>query len=528
MTLLLILTLEGTAERHQLDAGSLTVGRADNNDWVLTDPTARHALSRRHCRFDMAPQGATVTDLGSTNGTRVDGRLLAPHTPTPLHDGQVVEIGMRHVMVELVEATALSDELPALGMPSADPAVGVSGVSMPRRNQSHGPAAAAPARPQKTLKGALFEEAEPGDSLPVPPLQGDPLANAFKDDLPPLPRNHTSTVLDERPNTAAAPHLEALLPNRQSSAGAPGSWTDGVFRDPLGSFNPATKQKRQAPEPKAHDPAPKSRVPPDPERDPFGLGLAEQAASSRPESKEEPAAPVRSRREMPVAGADNSRGNDATKTDDTTGAALRAAFLAGANLPTSTADDRTPEAFFREAGRMFAGLADGLRELLAVRAVIKNHAGLDRTQISATLNNPLKLSANAEEAAASLLGKPEDGYMDPLVAVAAGFRDLKAHELAVLDGVQSAVDELLELFNPSTLEHELDDSGMLSNLLQGGRRARLWELYQERYEDIARSARSHFMGRLDDAFRTGYARKSAEVSENSDPPVAQRPGTFRL
>jgi type VI secretion system protein ImpI len=416
MALLLILTLEGTAQRRQLDAGCLTVGRAENNDWVLADPAAKPAMSRRHCRFDITPQGATVTDLGSTNGTRVDGQLLTPHTPAPLYGGELVEIGMRLIMVELVEAAAVAEELPPPDPPSANPASGAGSSGVPRRKQ---------------------------------------------------------------PRAPAGP---------------------------------------------AQEPASKSRPPPDTEHDPFGLGVPDRRTSPRPETS---AAPARSRRERSSAGTDRNRGAPATKTDDVTAAVLRAAFLAGSRLPASTADDRPPVQFFREAGRLFTSLADGLRELLAVRAVIKDQAGLDRTQIGATLNNPLKLAASAQEAAAALLGKPADGCMDPLAAVAASFRDLKAHELAVLDGVRSAVDELLELFNPSTLERELDDSGMLANLLQGGRRARLWELYHERYEDIALSARNHFMGRLDDAFREGYARKSAEVSESAESPVAPRPGTFR-
>ena len=166
-----------------------------------------------------------------------------------------------------------------------------------------------------------------------------------------------------------------------------------------------------------------------------------------------------------------------------------------------------------------------MRELLAVRATVKDHAGLDRTQISAALNNPLKLSVNAREATAALLGGGEEGYLAPLPAVEASFRDLKAHELAILEGAQSAVEELLELFDPAELEQRLDDAGMMAVLVQGGRRARLWELYQERYGEIAGAARTRFMGRLDDAFRSAYARKSAEVSALADPPSP--PGTPR-
>jgi len=74
--------------------------------------------------------------------------------------------------------------------------------------------------------------------------------------------------------------------------------------------------------------------------------------------------------------------------------------------------------------------------LLAVRAAIKDQAGLDRTQIGASFNNPLKLSVNRREAAAALLGARAEGYLAPLAAVEAGFRDLKAHELAALDGIK--------------------------------------------------------------------------------------------
>ena len=95
---------------------------------------------------------------------------------------------------------------------------------------------------------------------------------------------------------------------------------------------------------------------------------------------------------------------------------------------------------------------------------------------------------------------------------------MKGHELAVLEGIQSAVEELLELFDPAKLESKPDEAGILTTVIQGGRRARLWELYQERYDEIAKSARLHFMGRLDDAFHAAYARKSAEMSAHIDAP----------
>lgn len=521
MALLLVLTLDGTGESRQLRVGGLTVGRARDNDWVLTDATPQPALSRRHCRFDMGPRGPAVTDLGSTNGTMIDGRPLSARKSTPLHGGKSIEIGLHRLLVEVVESDAEASELPALGVTTADPLVGVRGLGVPSAPQARRLDAGSPARTARGLSGAMFSEAEAPQAPLTSQVQDDPLAGAFKENLQPLPRNRKSTSPRERPNAEGAPHLEAMLPQRHRQMAARAAAPVTAFPDPLGSFKQPEPPKPGKPEVSAPSPEPK-RQPPRPtadERDPFGLNVPDKAPTQSPK---EPGRTARTplRQIAPAV-------EKADDTLDATGATLRAAFLAGANLPDLIADDRTPEQFFRETGSVFAKLADGLRELLAVRAIIKDHAGLDRTQISATLNNPLKLSANRQEAVVALLGKPEDGYLAPVAAVEAGFRDLKAHELAILDGVQSAVDELLELFKPNALEGKLDGSGMLANLLQGGRRARLWELYQERYDEIARAARTRFMGRLDDAFRSAYARKSAEMSAGRDLPAARSPRTSR-
>jgi len=537
MALVLVLTLEGTVESRQLRAGGLTVGRAEENDWVLTDTTAEPALSRRHCRFDMGPRGATVTDLGSMNGTMIDGRPLPARKSASLRGGEAIELGLRRLLVEVVESDAQASELPALGVATADPAIGVRGLSVPSAVQAQRSAGGSSARTAKGLSGTMFSEAEEPEAPPASQVQDDPLAGAFTENLRPLSRNRKSAAPSERPDVEKAPHLEAMLPRRQREMAARATAPVTAFADPLGSFKQPEPARPRKSEVSAPPPEPKqqSTRPLEVEQDPFGLNAMDRvpAQSSTEPARSAVQSPCHAAEQVLTAAGRNplQMGPTVEKTDyrpDVTGATLRAAFLAGANLPASTADDRTPEQFFRETGGVFAKLADGLRELLAVRAIIKDHAGLDRTQISATLNNPMKLSANRHEAVAALLGKPEDGYLAPLAAVEAGFRDLKAHELAILDGVQSAVDELLELFKPNALESKLDGSGMLANLLQGGRRARLWELYQERYDDIAGSARTRFMGRLDEAFRTAYARKSAEMSAGMELPASRSPRTSRL
>jgi pSer/pThr/pTyr-binding forkhead associated (FHA) protein len=66
--------------------GSYTVGRARENSFVLKDIAA----SRRHLKIDVDQRGARVIDLGSGNGSRVNGRRISEHE---LKHGDRIEIG---------------------------------------------------------------------------------------------------------------------------------------------------------------------------------------------------------------------------------------------------------------------------------------------------------------------------------------------------------------------------------------------------------------------------------------------------
>jgi pSer/pThr/pTyr-binding forkhead associated (FHA) protein len=77
---------EGQESESSLTVGSLSVGRADENDIVLTDSS----VSRRHARFDFDQGVLSVTDLESRNGISVNGE---PVRSARLVDGDKVAIG---------------------------------------------------------------------------------------------------------------------------------------------------------------------------------------------------------------------------------------------------------------------------------------------------------------------------------------------------------------------------------------------------------------------------------------------------
>jgi len=80
-------------------AGELVIGREDPVSGIHPDldltPHGGEAggVSRRHAVLREQGGQWTITDLDSTNYTRIDGARIAPNTPTPLHDGARVQFG---------------------------------------------------------------------------------------------------------------------------------------------------------------------------------------------------------------------------------------------------------------------------------------------------------------------------------------------------------------------------------------------------------------------------------------------------
>ncbi|MEU7280810.1 FHA domain-containing protein [Streptomyces sp. NPDC045431] len=74
---------------HLLHGGQIRIGRSTDADVPLDDPD----VSRLHCAVTVADDGrVTVADLGSTNGTTLDGEEVGPR-PVPLPPGALLRLG---------------------------------------------------------------------------------------------------------------------------------------------------------------------------------------------------------------------------------------------------------------------------------------------------------------------------------------------------------------------------------------------------------------------------------------------------
>lgn len=89
------LTIEGgpqTGLTYVLGPGNTLAGRSGDCEIFLADVT----VSREHARFSVDSNGLSMADLGSTNGTYVNGRR---HDAGRLTEGDELMIGKFHLRV---------------------------------------------------------------------------------------------------------------------------------------------------------------------------------------------------------------------------------------------------------------------------------------------------------------------------------------------------------------------------------------------------------------------------------------------
>jgi hypothetical protein len=86
-----------------------TIGRITEGQPILPDvdismyDAYSQGVSRLHASFKIFNQRVTITDLGSSNGTRVNGQRIMPNVEYPLNNGDVIALGKLKIQIILPE-----------------------------------------------------------------------------------------------------------------------------------------------------------------------------------------------------------------------------------------------------------------------------------------------------------------------------------------------------------------------------------------------------------------------------------------
>lgn len=135
-----------TGTQVDLDQPSLSVGRAESNDIVLTEGLP----SRNHARVAVAEGAVTVEDLGSANGTFVNGERIDAGSAVTLAVGDLVRFDVVEFLL-VAAAEPVADEEDKTVMRPAVSAAELEAAAaevVRQREQAPAPAAAPASEPE--------------------------------------------------------------------------------------------------------------------------------------------------------------------------------------------------------------------------------------------------------------------------------------------------------------------------------------------------------------------------------------------
>jgi type VI secretion system FHA domain protein len=192
------------------------------------------------------------------------------------------------------------------------------------------------------------------------------------------------------------------------------------------------------------------------------------AAAFEPPPDEPPPSPTPQARRSPA---------ETMAVPAVTGGPDVSALLEGLGLDPGQVD----EAKLAALGQVLRVVVDGVVEVLKARAEVKNQFRVSITTLKPLDNNPLKFSANADDALFNLFGRRGGAFLSPVDAFREAFDDLKSHQIAMLAGMRGAFAELMKQFDPEHLQPSFDRGLKRGALFDVMNKTKYWELYRELY-----------------------------------------------
>ena len=162
-------------------------------------------------------------------------------------------------------------------------------------------------------------------------------------------------------------------------------------------------------------------------------------------------------------------------------------------------------------GRIFRIVVSGVMDVLRSRQDIKGEFRMRMTQFRPADNNPLKFSANVDDALHNLLVKRNAAFLQPVDAFEDAFDDLRYHQLAMLAGMRVAFESMLAQFDPDRLEKQFVRQLQRIPILRFVTRFRYWQLYRDRLEDMAKDPEETFKKLFGEEFARAYEEQLARL-----------------
>jgi FHA domain-containing protein len=329
----------------------------------------------------------------------------------------------------------------------------------------------------------------------------DPLA-LFKDE------SRSNSLLDAlQIGSAEAPPMELA----QDFAAA--------FRAPVGrSLEPSEPDRFSEQAAKQPD-AIVTAAHPEPSHDESSAGLAQATAANEPvvtrEVGNSVSSGIQDTTAEPLPSLRHVSTNSTGCSDDR--AELRRAFETGlqAQLPAQSGEFNADT--LRLIGALLRIAIVGTLDLMRARSAVKKEVRVEMTVIEPNDNNPLKLSPDVDIAIQYLFGRKFPGFLGPVDAMTESYSDLTSHQMGMVVGMRSAMEDMIRRFDPAKIEAEAAAKGVLSRISRTRSRSECWDAYCARYQGIADALGNDFQDFYAQAFIRAYEEEIAGCAPVGSP-----------
>ncbi|MFK5914343.1 MAG: type VI secretion system-associated FHA domain protein TagH [Woeseiaceae bacterium] len=510
-----------TKSTHTFAHQGGTIGRGSDNAWILEDP--ERFISSQHSEISFENGQYYITDL-STNGTFSNGAAepIGKGNAIKLNDGDKFSLGDYEFLVSAWNAEqADSNQGPFAG---SSPVIAPQAIQETSLQPEEDYFASAKPSEIDSFAAPFGGHVAQADSLFSPePLETDPLAlldNArHTPELNPFKSNSFAGLSQ---SDQADPMQESInWPTSTVESGAiPENWEEDLLAStaPLASMAPVAVTHSLN----------KSHFPIDERADNTGSHRClnvQQSDSDKRNALEKANEKILAEIEIlkkqaqkqalqeqitknttPKTSAIPPQVTQTRATTNNEQTLIQAMGLGGNNL----SDEKIIE-INQVVGELVKETVTGMMRVLSSRSTIKNEFRMNVTTIQPVENNPLKFSANVEDAIENMFVKDGNAYKKPIEAIKEGFEGIAEHQVAILAGIRSAFKGVLTRFDPIILEQRFEKFNK-PGIIPGMSKAKNWESYKSYYQDLVDDMDNSFQHLFGYEFVQAYEEQLQKLS----------------
>ncbi|WP_444993972.1 type VI secretion system-associated FHA domain protein TagH [Aliikangiella sp. IMCC44359] len=466
------------------DQQGATIGRNDSNTWVLADPD--RFLSGCHCEISFEGGVYYLVDK-STNGTFVNNSSepLGKGNKVALNTGDQFELSDYKFKVKIGQSSegaagfdapppsnSFMDSDDPFGQPSIEPEpVNVAPLATDPFGTSN--------IPESLPTDSLIEETDPLAALDKMGQSSEPYTSQPKESFGHSYSDNANVIGQSVSWPNAAPQ-EGLIPEDWDS-------DDLMVENKPEPLPPIEQPIAQ--------PKPEPKVQPEPQQAPAAQSISVSESEARRRALEKAYRKLKQevaslKKQLASTQKRSSSGVDSTLVD-------------GMGFKDRDLDDDKIAEINEISGELIRQMIEGMMQTLSSRNNVKNTFRMNMTTIQPIENNPLKFSANVDDALENMFLKEGNSYKKPLEAIQESFESIADHQVAILAGIRSAFKSIVNRFEPSVLETRFEKQNKRS-FIALNEKARHWDAFNEYYSELFSDLDSSFQYLFGDEFSQAY------------------------